>query len=258
MLLHAYLHVSMKACSDISSYPQQTGAQHRPSYFAKELVNVIRLLRNEDLPAPLRESLSKLLEWTAHNSSLQQTIPFTCIQAILAITRSGDAWEAQLTDDVKFKLGSWLGQPAVLDVFTHLPGCSAPIVSTVFGFLDYLCRNVSNTLPREAFERVMRDVPKAWSRAFPQVFPEDTSASDVRMDPDPVQHCETKEMIDQRIKLEACHGMCYNRPILRARGWYKHAEDPTSSTCKDKEGDDATCNKSFPHAHGQTCKQQSH
>ena len=217
---------------------------------------MIELLRNPDLPPPLRQSLSKLFDWATHNSSLQQTIPFTCIEVIQAITRSGDAWEAALNDDAKFKLGSWLGQPAVLDIFTHLPGNTPPVVTTVLGFLDYLCRSVAHTLPREAFQRVMQDVPRAWSRAFPQVFPGDASAADVQRDLG--QDSETNEGLDQRIKLESSNGIFYNRPAVRPRGWYEHAEDATSTTCKDKQGDDAACNKSFPHAHGHTCKHQPH
>jgi len=253
--IHACIHSYIHAVFDESS--SQQGAGHKNHFFAKELVDLFELLRQGELPQPLSKALCKLLVLCAHNSSLQQTVPFTIVPIIQSIINS-EKGEDSFTSDVQFKLGSWLGQPAVLDVFTNLKGqTSTSLVQTVFGFLGHLCQNVSYTLPRAAYMRVLERIPKVWTRAFPQLERSSaTGSSDGQRASSHSCAQETEEQLRARTAEELLNGIYYPMAKKRERGVYPHAESVSSTKCTDKskDEDDCTCSKKFPHAPGHTCE----
>jgi hypothetical protein len=223
-----------------------------PRLFARELVDTLQLLRSSSLQKSLRTSLCQLLRWSAENSSLQQTIPFTCLPDLQRITSSGLEWQAAYDEETQFRLCSFLGQPAVTDVLDALKTSKQEDVSKVLMFLDYLRRNVAFSLPSDVYDRVMLRVPQVWQRAFPANYTDNESGDSYRTVPS-----EDNTARDERFQSEAQHGIFYAVPEWTPLGWYPHIEKLCNSSTSEGDCDDC-CNKKFGHAAGQTCELRTH
>ena len=106
------------------------------------------------------KSICQLFEFAVAKSSLQATIPFTCIPDLEPIVTHRDDWPDTLTPDRCERLNSFLGQPAVVDVLDALEAQQyGPIVETVLSFLGYLVRNVQSSLPPALYNTVFAANP---------------------------------------------------------------------------------------------------
>lgn len=219
----------------------QAGQTVYKESWADEIVNFLKLLQSNRASQQLRTAGCNLLLSAAADSSLQQTIPFSIIPTLTDITSLGMSWTTSFGAEQRRKLGSWLGQPLVLEVLEALKVCEdSTVVLTVLAFLQHLCNSVAYSLPLAVYNRVMGRVPAVWERMKGHA-----SGS--------VHRKETVEERADRINRERLNGAYYFNPMLRERGWYKHIEKLAGETCEDNEHGKNDCTKTFGHKAGLTC-----
>jgi hypothetical protein len=231
----------------------QPGAPVTQSTWDDEILDFLDLLRSNDITDDLREAARKLLSSAAADSSLQQTIPFTILPTITAITDLREQWKLGFHEDAQRKLQSWLGQPLVFNVLKCMLDMEySDTIQTILYFLQYLCKCVAFSLPFQVYTRVMARVPAAWQRAFHEGQPE--QAEYVHEKPEERAH---------RIAREIPNGIFYPfMPMFCDRGWYPHIEKMSEHSCEDTNGVNSkkdVCIKHFKKglggsSSGRTCK----
>lgn len=110
-------------------------------------------------------------------------------------------------------------------------------------FLDYLCRNVAYTLPKQVYQRVVDRIPHAWETIFPSKEGQDTEFA---------VHPESPEEFEARVRSEEDRGIYYGIPHLLDRGVFVDVEKVEDGRFADKESE-GICHKNFSHSPGQTC-----
>ena len=230
----------------------QQGAARPPHALAPELMKILHLIQSGSLARKMHKSLCKLLKLAVPNSSLQTTIPFTCLPILEKIVHAKRGWQTEFTQEAHDRLNTFLGQPAVVRVLVSLKECQdGATVDDVLNFIGYLVRNVAFSLPLDAYHRVVARIPGAWNRMLAETQPgyvSNGSGSHVSFDR------ESAADRHQRMSEELMNGIAYHWHAISERGLYALYESLHNSTCEDNPTLRHSCLKDFPVSKYHTCE----